>query len=148
MQNTCDGCTLCCKLLAIPELKKPLNTICSHCTVGVGCKIYQSRPGSCRKFYCRYITDNLSKALKPDHCHVVFEKLPNCVVYLALIDPDYPNALDNQAVKTQILQLLHDNFSIITSSGPNSVKNLMLAEGVTQEEAWAKVNQAYKLMNI
>lgn len=148
MQNTCDGCTLCCKLLAIPELKKPVNTNCTHCSVGVGCNIYQSRPGSCRKFNCLYITDNLQKKLKPSDCHVVFEKLPNCAIYLALIDPDYPNALENEAIKSQILELLHNKFSIITSSGPSSVKNIMLAEGVTQDEVWVKVNQAYKLMNL
>ncbi|OGD84180.1 hypothetical protein A2572_03465 [Candidatus Collierbacteria bacterium RIFOXYD1_FULL_40_9] len=148
MQNTCNGCTLCCKLLAIPELKKPLNTSCQFCAVGVGCNIYPNRPLSCRKFNCLYITGNLDKKLKPKDCHVVFEKLPNCAIYLALIDPDFPNAINEEVVKNQITQLLQNKFSVITSSGPNSTKNLMLAEGVTQEEVWTKVNQAYKLMNL
>jgi len=30
MNRTCGGCTLCCKLLPVRELKKPANTRCQH----------------------------------------------------------------------------------------------------------------------
>src|SRR4051812_11153390 len=50
----CNGCTMCCKLLGVKELDKPQMEWCSHCTPGVGCKIYETRPAECSAFYCDY----------------------------------------------------------------------------------------------
>lgn len=55
--RSCDGCTMCCKVLAIPELEKPLQTWCSNCNIGSGCTIYDERPEPCRVFYCQYRRD-------------------------------------------------------------------------------------------
>ena len=54
--RSCGSCTLCCKLLAIPELGKARNEWCTHCDVGSGCRIYEDRPAPCREFYCGYLT--------------------------------------------------------------------------------------------
>ena len=51
----CNGCTMCCKLLGIKEFNKPQMVWCQHCDVGVGCKIYDSRPAECSGFYCDYL---------------------------------------------------------------------------------------------
>lgn len=56
-QRTCDGCTLCCKVLGISEIQKPQGQWCQHCTVGEGCQIYETRPGECRTFNCAWLTD-------------------------------------------------------------------------------------------
>jgi hypothetical protein len=53
--RSCDGCTMCCKLLSVDELEKPRYEWCVHCEIGVGCKIYEERPLSCRHFYCGYV---------------------------------------------------------------------------------------------
>jgi hypothetical protein len=55
--RSCEGCTTCCKLLSIDELKKPAQTWCQHCEIGVGCKIYSERPDDCRTFYCGWVLD-------------------------------------------------------------------------------------------
>lgn len=48
----CGGCTMCCKLLAVPALDKPRGQLCRHCTPGKGCDIYRNRPGVCRDWNC------------------------------------------------------------------------------------------------
>jgi hypothetical protein len=54
--RTCGPCSLCCKLLRIEELDKPAGRWCPHCTAGRdGCKIYFTRPGSCRSFHCTWL---------------------------------------------------------------------------------------------
>src|SRR5690242_3658954 len=55
--RACGTCTMCCKLVGIDELSKPMDTWCSHCIPGKGCKIYDTRPGVCRTFYCGWMTD-------------------------------------------------------------------------------------------
>jgi hypothetical protein len=35
---------MCCKVLGITELQKPVGKWCPHCDIGKGCKIYESRP--------------------------------------------------------------------------------------------------------
>ena len=62
----CGTCNLCCKLPAINEkdLVKPDYKWCNNCDIGVGCKIYKTRPAPCKDFLClwkAHLTD-----LKPD----------------------------------------------------------------------------------
>jgi hypothetical protein len=70
----CGECVACCKILEInkPELKKPADTLCPHCT-GTGCGIYAKRPEVCRDWHClwRRIAE-LPDYLRPDKCGVVF----------------------------------------------------------------------------
>jgi hypothetical protein len=70
----CGSCTVCCKSLKInvPELKKLADVLCDHCTQGVGCKIYETRPSVCKGWYCgwrrmRYLNDDW----RPDRCGVL-----------------------------------------------------------------------------
>lgn len=53
--RSCGNCTLCCKVLGIVELAKPLGEWCPNCEVGRGCKIYGERPVECRDFHCGYL---------------------------------------------------------------------------------------------
>jgi len=54
--RTCSGCTLCCSLLGVVELKKPVFKVCKHCVIGKGCKIYEVKPQTCTDFICSYLT--------------------------------------------------------------------------------------------
>ena len=70
--RSCADCTLCCKLPAIPEIPKPAQTWCLQCDIGKGCKIYETRPGTCRKFECVYLTSGqLGDHWRPADCHMV-----------------------------------------------------------------------------
>ena len=53
----CGECSLCCKLMAIPELKKPKGVWCAHVVKKRGCGIYADRPPSCRAFQCLWLAD-------------------------------------------------------------------------------------------
>jgi len=54
--RACGECTLCCKLLRIDALQKPVAVWCRHCDVNHGCTIYGKRPEDCRHFHCGYLT--------------------------------------------------------------------------------------------
>ena len=76
--RTCLGCTQCCSLLGIVELKKPVFTICKHCVVGKGCKIYEVRPQTCAGFLCAYRTSaDLPEYWHPKVCGMVLHRQAN-----------------------------------------------------------------------
>ena len=54
--RSCGDCNMCCKLPEInfKELKKKSFEWCKNCEIGVGCKIYDTRPKGCKDFYCLY----------------------------------------------------------------------------------------------
>src|SRR4029078_2240950 len=51
----CGGCTLCCKVMAVPALAKPAGTSCQHCNTGRGRGIYETPPAECAEFLCGYL---------------------------------------------------------------------------------------------
>lgn len=71
ISRICGGCTACCKTHAIAELQKPEGTVCSHCTVGTGCRIYASRPKSCRTFQCAWLMGFGLSEYRPDMTGIV-----------------------------------------------------------------------------
>jgi hypothetical protein len=65
--RTCGSCSMCCKVVDIPEMNKPAGGWCSHCIPGRGCSIYDARPYVCRGAYCEWITcKGLGPEWKPD----------------------------------------------------------------------------------
>lgn len=70
--RSCNGCTMCCKLPRIPEIEKPRAVLCTNCTVGVGCKIYDRRPDACREFFCGYMLNaTLGEEWRPSSCKML-----------------------------------------------------------------------------
>ncbi|HMN37221.1 MAG TPA: YkgJ family cysteine cluster protein [Hyphomicrobium sp.] len=66
--RSCEGCTMCCKLLSIEVLDKPRGIWCPHCDKKKGCTIYEDRPIACRTFYCGYRRiAGLDERWKPSH---------------------------------------------------------------------------------
>ena len=55
--RACGGCTLCCKVYALPEIGKPAGVWCKYCEPGKGCKIHDALPDPCREFFCLWMTD-------------------------------------------------------------------------------------------
>ena len=91
--RSCDGCTMCCKLLAIDVLEKPRGAWCSHCDQKRGCTIYESRPDACRGFYCGYLRlPQLDERWKPSKAKFLinYEDHANRIVIHA--DPQRPDA--------------------------------------------------------
>jgi len=97
MAGDCGKCTMCCKLMGVVELDKPKHTQCNHCQIGVGCKIYNDRPISCREFKCIWLqTQATNKSLplqmRPDKSKVVLHTTPDEKALVAKVDPNYPDA--------------------------------------------------------
>jgi hypothetical protein len=91
--RSCDGCTMCCKLLAIDVLEKPRGAWCPHCDQKQGCTIYETRPGPCRGFYCGYLRlADLDERWKPARAKFLinYEDRANRIVIHA--DPARPDA--------------------------------------------------------
>jgi hypothetical protein len=71
-RKSCGDCSLCCKLMNVPELDKPPNIWCRHAVMGKGCGIYEARPPVCRGFFCRWTEDpSLGPEWKPTKSKMV-----------------------------------------------------------------------------
>lgn len=51
----CGECGLCCKVFEFAELSKPAGVWCQHHRSRKGCSIHESRPQTCRLFFCTWI---------------------------------------------------------------------------------------------
>lgn len=72
----CGGCTLCCKLLPVPEIHKEASVRCRHQSFAKGCKIYRKAgfPNSCRLWNCRWLADpDMASMPRPDRAHYVVD---------------------------------------------------------------------------
>ncbi len=71
--NECGTCTLCCKLVHVHEIDKPVGKWCPHCSLGKGCQIYEARPTECKTWNCLWLQGAFGNDpdLRPDKCKVV-----------------------------------------------------------------------------
>jgi hypothetical protein len=85
--RSCGTCTLCCKLMKVPELDKPQGSWCTHCAPRKGCTIYEKRPKSCRDFFCGYLTSpGVGEAWKPLQSRMILMKVDGGIA--AVVDRD------------------------------------------------------------
>jgi hypothetical protein len=90
--RSCEGCTLCCKLLKIEALDKPRSQWCAHCDVGAGCKIYEERPSECQNFHCGYLTmAHIDDHWKPANSKMVIALATDANRLTVFVDPDHPD---------------------------------------------------------
>lgn len=67
----CGSCTLCCKVLEVTDLAKPVDTACTHILAGGGCAIYHQRPRQCRGFSCAWLQGHLDDDWFPERAGIV-----------------------------------------------------------------------------
>jgi hypothetical protein len=70
----CGSCNACCVHLTIddPELRKVQGVRCRHALPDNGCAIYETRPRTCRTFYCGWrMLKWVKEALRPDRSGVL-----------------------------------------------------------------------------
>src|SRR5262245_40783104 len=126
----CGGCTLCCKLMGIPELEKKPGKWCTHCAVGQGCKIYADRPESCRVFDCMYRLGppGTDIKLRPDKCKVVIAPTTNPMIISAHVDPGYPDAWKKEPVHSLLKRFAASGLMVVIGP-PNSLEKIVLKKG-------------------
>jgi hypothetical protein len=132
----CGKCTLCCRLLYIHELNKPVGIQCNYCDNG--CTIYGVHPKQCQGFECAYYQmENASEDFRPDNCHVIFEKLSDRI-FLGVRDPHYKLTT---VIRGQIQSFNSKGYSVILKSIDHSRPKLYLAQGHTQDEIDKEYNE-------
>jgi hypothetical protein len=91
--RACGTCTLCCKVVGVPELAKAAGEWCRHCRPGKGCGIHATRPIVCRGFYCEWmICRGLGPEWKPEKAKFALFKTNGGRRLTAHVDPGYPSA--------------------------------------------------------
>ena len=93
----CGSCTACCKVMKVRELDKPADTWCAHCAIGAGCRIYDTRPESCRVYECVWLRTQaldrpLAPTLRPDRSRVVIGTVNDGEDIILYVSPDRPDA--------------------------------------------------------
>ena len=115
MERECGSCTLCCKLLGVDEISKPQGEWCSHCNIGVGCKIYRDRPNECKNFTCMWIAELLPLEMKPNEVGAVFTLTKGDIT--VDVDPVKEDAYKRGWVKRGINQLVAKGNTVKVFSG-------------------------------
>ena len=89
-RRECGSCSLCCKLMDVPEVK-PRHDWCPHARPGQGgCAIYQHRPELCREFHCMWLIDEkLPDYWYPAKSKIVISAAVDGAVSF-IVDPAYP----------------------------------------------------------
>ena len=103
--RSCGTCALCCKLLRVVALNKPMGQWCPHCLKRGGCGIYTSRPEECRTFNCGWLTNpEIGEEWQPTRSRIVLQYtidhgLHKLVVH---VDPGSPLSWKNEPYYSQL----------------------------------------------
>jgi len=93
LARSCDGCTLCCKVMEAAPIGKPAGTWCTHCIRGVGCGIHETRAPVCREYHCGWLIDgSLSEEWRPERAHLILTYRDEGRSMSVHVDEDYPDA--------------------------------------------------------
>lgn len=99
----CDGCTLCCKVVAVNALAKPQGVWCQHCRAGVGCTIYDERPRECAEYECGYLVlPGLGAEWKPSVARLILSREVNENRLNVHVDAGRPDAWRREPYYAQI----------------------------------------------
>lgn len=91
--RACGTCSLCCKVVGVEELNKPIGAWCVHSKRQNGCAIYDARPHSCRTFMCQWLlAEGLGPEWKPDRAKFALLKSDAGRHLTAFVDPGHPGA--------------------------------------------------------
>lgn len=119
--RTCGDCTMCCKVMGIDELKKPPSLWCPNCEIAKGCKIYDDRPDSCRRFRCLWLDDNrLPESMRPDKTKVVLSVDRARKRLQVNVDPDRPFAWKEGFTGHFLQMVLRTGVNVLVVCGKKS----------------------------
>ena len=120
--RTCGDCKVCCNSLSVPDMEptpKEAHVDCVHLTEK-GCGTYETRPQSCKDFYCAWLIGHpsLTGAMRPDRFGIVVWVAQTVHGESYYVDEARQGAFDDPAVKT-ILRVLgtHRPLAMIHKTG-------------------------------
>lgn len=126
--RSCAGCTLCCKLLDVPELNKPRYTWCKHCDTSKGCTIWTApeRPSLCGEYFCAWMVNpRLGDEWRPRDSKMVisFDTTANRVV--VSVDPSRGDVWKKQPfyrqIKNMAVQALRNQGHLMVWQGREAI---------------------------
>ena len=136
----CDGCTLCCLVLPVPSLGKAAGEWCKDCDRGVGCRVWEKRAAICSGFFCAYAqVPKASVNLRPDKCHVIFERLNGMMV--GTMEPGHSSAIESGPVIGQIQSFLREGMSVVIGSFQDRKARVFPVSGKTIDGVWREFNE-------
>jgi hypothetical protein len=101
--RSCDGCTLCCRVMEATTINKPQGVICEYCDVGLGCGIHTKRPDECRDFFCGWLLDgSLGEEWRPETSHIIITYDLDGHRLNANADPLFPDAWKREPYLSQL----------------------------------------------
>jgi hypothetical protein len=124
--RNCDGCTLCCKVIGVKALEKPMGTWCQHCAPKGGCAIYAERPDECRTFDCGYLLEpSLTPEWKPSESKIVLLTEDGGRRIVAHVDTQRPDAWKREPFYSTLKMWARDNAGVggqvVVSIGPRRI---------------------------
>lgn len=122
LKRSCGGCTLCCRLVPVPVLRKVAGETCRFARFRTGCTIHARAPAACRQWSCRWLVDPevaRTKIRRPDRTRYVIDIMPDVVqvqrepgagfVDLPVLqiwnDPSFPDAHRDPALRAYLAGL-------------------------------------------
>lgn len=125
MVRRCGSCTLCCDLLAVPEIAKPALRMCRHCTARQGCRIYDQRPKQCRLFNCHFLENpKLSEDWRPSKAHFVLVVSADGQRLGVNVDPARPGAWRRKPYYSQL-----KDWARAATSQPRRIGQVLVSVG-------------------
>lgn len=138
----CGECTMCCELLEIKWLNKPINTICRHCELNKGCKIHNDIDDECKNFKCLYYQmEKVNINLRPDKCKVIFEKISDKLIF----GTQHPGFEVTEITKNQVKYFMKEGFSVVIKNTKYKDAAIFLVEGHTHEMINLEIENYLKL---
>ena len=124
--RSCDGCTLCCKLLSIEEINKPRLKWCQFCDIGKGCKTYPDRPNSCKEFHCGYlISKDIEEFWKPENSKLILSYKPDVNTIIIFSDLGRLGAWRSEPfysrIKAWAVEKVNNNGQVIVWQGKDVI---------------------------
>jgi hypothetical protein len=113
----CGTCTACCKVVGVEELNKPQNKWCTHCHIGHGCMIYDTRPEGCKRFECLWLRGQTPEDLLPKDCHVVLDATMDGRRVVAHVDSYYPDAYKTGRVGRYLHSIARAGLDVVVLIG-------------------------------
>ena len=116
--KSCGPCTMCCKVLEIEHFDKRAGTLCKHCSIGAGCKIYKKRPDVCQDYECSWMMErDLPSTLRPDKVGTILMEDADSDEYQAVCDPAKPMAWRHPLVFKQLLMKAKEGRVVVAKAG-------------------------------
>ena len=148
--RSCDGCSMCCYVLAIDALEKPMGTWCTNCSNKNSCDIYPDHPQECKDYQCGYLTlaNVFSEIWNPTKSKMVISLGLNGHRIRVDVHPSYPTRWKEEPYYSDLRRIAQNlnpkTTQLIVRVGRKTTvmlpnEDAYLGEVAKDEEVWTNV---------